>query len=42
MLTVPLNAFNIDKNGTPYEIHIEFILHYITLTNYYIVNDTFR
>ena len=24
------------------EIHLEFILHYITLTNYYIVNDTFR
>ena len=23
-------------------IHLEIILHYITLTNYYIVKDTFR
>ena len=24
------------------EIRLEFTLHYITLTNYYIVKDTFR
>ena len=25
-----------------FEIHLEFILHYITFTRYCIVNDTFR
>ena len=30
------------KNVNPHSIHLEFILHYITLTSYYIVKDTFR
>ena len=30
------------KNETSYSIYLGFILHYITFTNYYIVQDTFR
>ena len=30
------------KNETPNSIYLGFLLHYITLTNYYIVQDTFR
>ena len=31
-----------NKMTTLNSIHLEIILHYITLTNYYIVKDTFR
>ena len=30
------------KNKVLHFIHIAFALHYFTLTNYYIVKDTFR
>ena len=30
------------KNEMPNSIYLGFLLHYITLTNYYIVEDTFR
>ena len=32
----------VNKKTTLNSIHLEIILHYITLTNYYIVKDTFR
>ena len=37
-----LNNINRIKNHFYMEIHLEFILHYITLTSYYIVMRTFR
>ena len=30
------------KNETSHSIYLGFLLHYITLTNYYIVQDTFK
>ena len=30
------------KMSMSHLIHLEFILHYISLTDYYIVEDTFR
>ena len=43
-----LKTINVNKNNrvntitTSYSKHLEFILYYITLTDYYILNNTFR
>ena len=43
MIPVNLKWNKINKVKKHYiEIHLEFILHYITLTSYYIVMGTFR
>ena len=42
------NTINVKKNNRVnkmaklHSIHLEFTLQYITITNYYIVKDTFR
>ena len=43
VITAILKWNKINKVKKPYiEIHLEFILHYITLTSYYIVMGIFR
>ena len=41
--TIEVQAEEIEyKSETSYSIYLGFLVHYITFTNYYIVQDTFR
>ena len=41
--TIEVEAKEIEYNNEmSHSIYLGFLLHYITLTNYYIVQDTFR